>query len=88
VIDGAEGLRSALTKVFRGQVLIQRCHWHKRESVLSCQPPELPTAAWINPPKAEDAAHQFRTTVCHLIRVDRLRTPEDRWVTSRFKLVV
>ena len=30
VIDGAKGLKSAVTTVFRGQVLIQRCQWHKR----------------------------------------------------------
>jgi transposase-like protein len=38
VIDGAKGLRSALTTVFRGQVLIQRCQWHKRENVVSYLP--------------------------------------------------
>lgn len=38
VVDGAKGLRSALTTVFRGQVLIQRCQWHKRENVVSYLP--------------------------------------------------
>lgn len=38
VIDGGKGLRSALTTVFRGQVLIQRCQWHKRENVVSYLP--------------------------------------------------
>lgn len=38
VIDGAKGLKSAVTKVFRGQVLIQRCQWHKRENVVSYLP--------------------------------------------------
>ena len=38
VIDGAKGLRSALTTVFRGEVLIQRCQWHKRENVVSYLP--------------------------------------------------
>jgi putative transposase len=38
VIDGAKGLRAALTTVFRGQVLIQRCQWHKRENVVSHLP--------------------------------------------------
>lgn len=38
VIDGAKGLRSALTTVFRGEVLVQRCQWHKRENVVSYLP--------------------------------------------------
>lgn len=38
IIDGAKGLRSAVRKVFRKQVLIQRCQWHKRENVVSCLP--------------------------------------------------
>ena len=28
VLDGAKGLRSAVQRVFKGQVLIQRCQWH------------------------------------------------------------
>jgi transposase-like protein len=35
VIDGAKGLRSALLDAFPGQVVIQRCQWHKRENVVS-----------------------------------------------------
>lgn len=35
VIDGAKGLRAALLAAFGGQVLIQRCQWHKRENVVS-----------------------------------------------------
>ena len=38
VIDGAKGLRSGVLAVFRGQVLIQRCQWHKRENVISHLP--------------------------------------------------
>ena len=38
MIDGAKGLKSAVTTVFRGQVLIQRCQWHKRENVVSYLP--------------------------------------------------
>ena len=38
VIDGAKGLKLAVTTVFRGQVLIQRCQWHKRENVVSYLP--------------------------------------------------
>jgi transposase-like protein len=38
VIDGARGLRSGVLAVFQGQVLIQRCQWHKRENVVSHLP--------------------------------------------------
>ena len=32
------GLRSGVLAVFKGQVLIQRCQWHKRENVISYLP--------------------------------------------------
>jgi len=35
VLDGGKGLRSAVTKAFRDQALVQRCQWHKRENVVS-----------------------------------------------------
>lgn len=38
VIDGAKGLRSGVLAAFKGQVLIQRCQWHKRENVVSHLP--------------------------------------------------
>lgn len=38
VIDGAKGLQSGIRAVFQGQVLIQRCQWHKRENVISHLP--------------------------------------------------
>ncbi|MEX1094067.1 MAG: IS256 family transposase [Acidimicrobiia bacterium] len=38
VIDGAKGLRSGVLAAFPGQVLIQRCQWHKRENVISHLP--------------------------------------------------
>ncbi len=38
VIDGAKGLKAALLDAFPGQVLIQRCQWHKRENVVSYLP--------------------------------------------------
>jgi putative transposase len=38
VLDGAKGLRSGVHAVFKGQVLIQRCQWHKRENVVSYLP--------------------------------------------------
>lgn len=38
VIDGAKGLRSGVLAVFKSQVLMQRCQWHKRENVVSHLP--------------------------------------------------
>ena len=35
ILDGGTGLRSAVTQVFRGRALVQRCQWHKRENVVS-----------------------------------------------------
>ena len=34
VIDGAPGLRKAVTNVFANRAAVQRCQWHKRENVL------------------------------------------------------
>src|SRR3972149_1668185 len=38
VIDGSKGLRTAIDKVFAGKALVQRCHWHKRETVVRYLP--------------------------------------------------
>jgi hypothetical protein len=38
VIDGAKGLRSGVLAAFPGQIVIQRCQWHKRENVISHLP--------------------------------------------------
>jgi putative transposase len=38
IIDGAKGLRSAVRKVFRDKVIVQRCQWHKRENVIRYLP--------------------------------------------------
>ena len=38
LIDGAKGLRAALTKALSGYVAIQRCQWHKRENVIAYLP--------------------------------------------------
>ncbi|HEX7630454.1 MAG TPA: transposase [Candidatus Methylomirabilis sp.] len=35
VVDGAQGLRAALTSVFGAQTPVQRCQWHKRENVVA-----------------------------------------------------
>jgi putative transposase len=38
IVDGGKGLRSAIHKVFRDRALVHRCHWHKRENVVSYLP--------------------------------------------------
>jgi putative transposase len=38
VIDGSKGLRKAVTKVFGPKAAVHRCHWHKRENVVSYLP--------------------------------------------------
>jgi len=35
VLDGAKGLRAAVTEVFGARAEVQRCQWHKRENVVS-----------------------------------------------------
>jgi len=35
LLDGSKGLYKGVTKPLQGQVLVQRCQWHKRENVLS-----------------------------------------------------
>lgn len=35
VLDGAKGLRATVRDVFRDDVPVQRCQWHKRENVVS-----------------------------------------------------
>jgi len=35
ILDGSQGLRSAVRKAFRHRALVQRCQWHKRENVVS-----------------------------------------------------
>jgi putative transposase len=38
VVDGAKGLRKAITTVFGAQTPVQRCQWHKRENVVAYLP--------------------------------------------------
>jgi len=45
VIDGAKGLRAAITEVFGAAAQVQRCQWHKRENVVRHLPRGL-QAAW------------------------------------------
>ena len=41
IIDGAKGIRSAIQKVFGERALVQRCQWHKRETVVDYLPKHL-----------------------------------------------
>jgi putative transposase len=41
VLDGAQGLRAAVTSVFGAQAAVQRCQWHKRENVVAYLPKAL-----------------------------------------------
>jgi putative transposase len=38
VVDGSKGLIKGVKSAFGNKVLIQRCHWHKRENVISYLP--------------------------------------------------
>lgn len=38
VIDGSKGIRRAVKDAFKGQAVVQRCQWHKRENVVSHLP--------------------------------------------------
>lgn len=38
VVDGAKGLRKAISSVFGRKTPVQRCQWHKRENVVSYLP--------------------------------------------------
>jgi putative transposase len=41
VIDGAKGIRKAISNVFGKYGVVQRCQWHKRENVVSYLPKSL-----------------------------------------------
>ncbi len=41
VLDGAKGLRAAVTSVFGSRAAVQRCQWHKRENVVAYLPKVL-----------------------------------------------
>jgi transposase-like protein len=38
ILDGAKGLRKAVSTVFGAKALVQRCQWHKRENVVRYLP--------------------------------------------------
>jgi len=67
VLDGAKGLRAAVTSVFGGRAAVQRCQWHKRENVVAYLPKALQDpwrwklqAAYARPTYAEAKAALLR----------------------------
>lgn len=67
VLDGAKGLRAAVTSVFGAQAPVQRCQWHKRENVVAYLPKGLQDpwrrtlqAAYERPTYAEAKAALLR----------------------------
>lgn len=67
VVDGAKGLRKAITTVFGAQTPVQRCQWHKRENVVAYLPPSQQApwrrtlqAAYEKPTYAEAKAALLR----------------------------
>ena len=67
VLDGAKGLRAAVTSVVGGRAAVQRCQWHKRENVVAYLPKALQDpwrrklqAAYERPTYAEAKAALLR----------------------------
>ncbi len=67
VLDGAKGLRAAVSSVFGAQAAVQRCQWHKRENVVAYLPKALQDpwrrklqAAYERPTYAEAKAALLR----------------------------
>jgi putative transposase len=67
VLDGAKGLRAAVTSVLGAQAAVQRCQWHKRENVVAYLPKTLQDpwrrklqAAYERPSYAEAKAALLR----------------------------
>jgi len=67
VLDGAKGLRAAVSSVFGAQAPVQRCQWHKRENVVAYLPKALQDswrrklqAAYERPTYAEAKAALLR----------------------------
>ena len=93
VIDGARGLRSGVLAVLKGQVLIQRCQWHKRENVISYLP-RVDQKGWrqrlqraYQRPTYEEAVPSLPTYVRHgarkEIRVGRRQRKRTCWDCER-----
>jgi transposase-like protein len=85
VLDGAKGLRTAVTSVFGAQAPVQRCQWHKRENVVAYLPKSLQEpwrrklqAAYERPTYAEakTALSRCRTEL-RLLNVSAVRSLDE-----------
>lgn len=77
VLDGAKGLRKAVTTVFGAQAAVQRCQWHKRENVVAYLPKQQ-QAPWR---RKLQAAYERPTYAEAKAALDRLR-PELRLLNA------
>lgn len=68
VIDGAKGLREAITTVFGAQAAVQRCQWHKRENVLEYLP-KSQRATWRRKLQAAYQKPTYAEAKAALLRV-------------------
>lgn len=74
VIDGAKGLRKAISAVFGSQALVQRCQVHKRRNVLEHLPERMRPSVRKAMQQAYDAAD---ATLAHR-QLERLATSLER----------
>ncbi len=70
VLDGAKGLRAAVVEVLGPPAAIQRCHWHKRENVLSYLP-KSEHATWRRKLQAAYAHPTYAEAKRALLRLER-----------------
>ncbi len=68
VIDGAKGLRKAIQTVFGAQARVQRCQWHKRETVLDYLP-KTQRPAWRRKLQAAYERPTYAAAQAALLRV-------------------
>ena len=77
VIDGSKGLKAGVQKAFEGQVVIQRCQWHKRQNVVSYLP-RKEQGAWrrrlqraYGRPTYEEAKRELRAIRAELDEINQ-----------------
>jgi putative transposase len=70
VLDGAKGLRAAVTAVFGPRAEVQRCQWHKRENVVSYLP-KAEQATWRRKLQTAYAHPTYATAKRTLSRLER-----------------
>ncbi|MGH7695498.1 MAG: IS256 family transposase [Gemmatimonadaceae bacterium] len=70
VLDGAKGLRAAVTTVFGTRAEVQRCQWHKRENVVSYLP-KSEQALWRRKLQAAYAHPTYAAAKRALTRLER-----------------